>query len=495
MNNPIKVYLLLLSASVAMNGDPCQAADFTITDRGLERLSEELELRGLAPAASLGGPLLFSRFRQCPDSVKSLGQFKELSRGVPYNHDQNLGLFSTIESSLEQSRTGHSTIGHFRGGLLMGSGPWSMAGTYDGVSGDDAQDNYYGYRWRGVRARTDQVYLRWSGDRAFCQLGKDYLRYGLGMGLAGNSPVENIQAGIRVGRHIKLHGFTGKLDGWLRDSVFVNRFLAGHRVQLDIGFLQLGLSEFAIYGGPGRTYEPYYLLPLYIFLGEQDNRQIDDNIIWDLDCKVLLPPFAFKAELMVDDFQIERKSRGDEEPTEAGFGIQADWAILSSPLYLSATASYRMVTNWTFNQNKDWNRFIFEGQPIGPREGNDFDLASFKLNALGNRWDAWAEIYYRRRGQGRIDDPWTSPWTTDSTWSQTFPSGLVEKITGFQAGINYLLPGSWFFGSRRQAGVFGQWSYRQAVNQSNLPGIDGKDWVIKLGLGISLSRSLETLAQ
>jgi len=479
--------------SLMLYHPPSRAADFTVTDESFYRLFDQLELRGLVDPAPLYRPLAYSHFRQLPDSVKQTGIYRGLSRRMPFSAEPQARFFSALDGWLAQDQSRQAAIGHFRGGLLMGSGPWSLVGTYDGLSGDDFNQSYYGYRWRGVRAKTDQVYLRWSGERAFFQVGKDYLRYGLGMGLSGNAPFEKVQAGISLGPYLSLHSFTGKLDGWLKDSVFVNRFLAGHRVQLNLGFLQLGLSEFAIYGGPGRTCEPYYLLPLYIFLGEQDNRQIDDNIIWDLDFKVTTPPVIISGEIMIDDFQIEDKSASDKEPTEAGLGIQIAWAVLSKPLYLTTTLSYKMITSWTFNQNKDWNRFILEGQPIGPPEGNDFDLASWDLAALSGNWDAGAKIYLKRRGQGRIDDPWTSPWIADSAWTQNFPSGVVERTAGLQIGMNYRLPGFWFSGPRRQASLLGQFTYENINNYGHLAEINRRQWQVKLGLGFDYSRVLVRL--
>jgi hypothetical protein len=470
------------------------AADITIADESSEYYYRELEARGLGAPAGLVLPISYKHYLRLDDSAKGFMFFKPGLIGLPLTPDNRVGIFGVVEGWAGGSDSLTTGVGHFRGGLLVGSGPWSLVGTYDGVSGKDFTEDYYGYQWRGVKAKTDQVYLRWSGEKAFFQAGKDYLKYGMGLGLSGRQPFEKIQSGVRLGNHFGLYSFLGKLDGWLEQDVFVNRYLAGHRAEFKYGCLQLGLNEFAIYGGLGRTVELYYLLPLYFFLGEQDNRQIDDNVIWDADLKITAPPVVITGEIMIDDIQIEDKSTGDKEPTEAGLGLQADWAMLTSPWLVTTTASYRLVTNWTFNQNKEWNRFLFEGQPLGAEDGNDFDLLSWKITARASSWFGRAEIYHKRKGQGRIDDPWTSPWLTDSTWRETFPGGIVERTAGYQLGLEWRPPLSRFLGDMPLT-VFGLGRYENVSNYANSSGRKREQWFMKLGLSLCFSSKIIDLDQ
>lgn len=474
------------AAIITLNAASLFGADFSIFDAQAFECAEQLELRAMVDPLPPRQPWASSILLSFPDSVKTSALYKKNILRLAIPADSQGVAVSAIDGWLSQGSSRQTAAGQFRSGLALAIGKWSLAASYRGLSGDD-HDYYYGYDWRGVRAKSDQIYLRWAENKSFFQVGKDYHRYGLGMALAGNQPFECLQGAISLGDNFSLHGFTGKLDGWLRDSVFVNRFLAGHRIQFSAGFLQIGVSEFVIYGGPGRALEPYYLLPLYIFLGEQDNRQVDDNVIWDLDCRMVLPPFRLQAELMVDDFQIEKKSAGDLEPAEVGIGVKADWGICSEPFYLSTTIDYKMVTNWTFNQNKDWNRFLFEGQPLGPPDGNDFDRTTWGFKAFGMNWQASTDLYLLRCGQGNIDDPWTSPWVHDSTWTQSFPSGVTEKTIGVVINLEYRLPNTRFLGWRAGPRLYGRWDRWVAKNAGHMTGAEAGDWNLRLGIGADLS--------
>jgi hypothetical protein len=483
--------LLLISVSAVT----IQAADITVSDADYQDYYDELKVRGLAPENGLLFPFGFRSYLLLEDSVKDMRIQKPIISTldlIPEDQVRFLGVIKGWAGKNEDSKT---TVADFKGGLTLGSGDWSLVGTYVGVSGNDFDEVYYGYQWRGVKAKTDQIYLRRSGQRVCFQIGKDYIRYGLGLGLSGNAPFEKIQAVVTLGEHVALQGFMGKLDGWTYQDVFVNRYLAGHRAELNYGPARLGLNELVLYGGPGRTAEMYYLLPLYFFLGEQQNRDIDDNIIWDMDLSLNLPPVHFAGEIMIDDIQIEDKTAGDKEPSETGLGIKMDWAVVSQPFFLTTSASYRMVTNWTFNQNKDWNRFLFEGQPIGPEEGNDFDRLSLKLTARTSSWLGTGEIYHMRKGEGRINDDWTSPWVNDSTWLETFPTGIVERSLGFELGFEWRPAVLQKYSAGMPLDLFSQWQYEDVKNYSNSAGRNEKRWAVKIGMGIGLSGKLISLEE
>lgn len=463
-----------------------QAADFTIVDRDFIQYWSDMELRGFIRPISQHGFPTYRQFMKAKDSLSTnpLAEYQALR--LPYSEENQARGFTKIKALSDWNGKDLSTIGDFRGGALVGQDEWSLVGSYYGFSGDNGAKDYYGYQWRGVKAKTDQVYLRWSGRKNYFQIGKDHLKYGLGMLLSGRESFEHAQAKIALGNHFNIYSFAGKIDGWQIDSVFVNRYISGHRAEIDLGFLQLGFNEVMIYGGPGRTMELFYLLPLYIFQGEQINYNIDDNAVWDADFKIMKPPFRLSGEISIDDFQIEKSHMGDNEPTEAGMALQFDWAIMSEPTLATLSTAYRAVTPWTYNQNKDWNRFLLEGQPMGDIEGNDFDRLSLNLTSSSLFWTGGAEIYYLRKGSGNISDPWTNPWY-DPQWRQNFPSGIVERTTGLQLRFEWHLLPLCFWGLRQPVDILGSYSYAHKNNYLNIAGQQKDLWAVQLGIGYSLS--------
>ena len=463
-----------------------QAADFTIIDKDFAQYWGDMELRGFIRPVSLHGFPTYQQFLNAPDSLleNPLAGYQILR--LPYSGENQARGFTSIKALAAWNAKDLSTIGDFRGGALVGQGDWSLVGGYYGFSGDDGAKDYYGYQWRGVKAKTDQVYLRWSGKKNYFQIGKDHLKYGLGILLSGRESFEHAQAKIALGDHFNIYSFAGKIDGWQVDSVFVNRYISGHRAEINLGFLQLGFNEVMIYGGLGRTMELYYLMPLYIFQGEQINYNIDDNAVWDADFKIVKPPFRLSGEISIDDFQIEKSHMGDNEPTEAGLALQLDWAIMSKPALATLSTSYRAVTPWTYNQNKDWNRFLLEGQPIGDIDGNDFDRLSMSISTLSPTWFGAMDLYYKRKGEGNIDDPWTNPWY-DPTWQQSFPGGVVEKTAGVQLTAEWRISTVKFYGKRQLIDILGQLTYSRSHNYLNVSGQRKDLWSFQLGIGYYLS--------
>jgi len=91
---------------------------------------------------------------------------------------------------------------------------------------------------------------------------------------------------------------------------------------------------------------------LFAFGVELDVGGLDEvlDTLWSFDMKVLVPPFRFRAEGVLDDFQIEHECPGDREPTEAGFAVQSDYSLMSKPVFLTQSVRYEMVLPRTFNQ-------------------------------------------------------------------------------------------------------------------------------------------------
>ena len=428
--------LLMLAARSAAG-----AADFTVVDDGgYRQLLGDLELRGRIPALSGCGPYSAGAINGAviaqPDSERYRSYRQELAPFSP--SPKSMALFFPDVWLKDRSELKRFKLPqNYRAGIGGSWNDWSFLAVDKFFTTNDALYSYYGKQWRGYAGGSDQVYVRWSTPQAYVQLGKDYAWSGLGMALSGTAPFEKVQAAFPINRFVNIYCFMGQLDKY-QDSLnnYYNRYLAWHRIEFNYRGLQLGLSEMMLYGGVGRPWELYYLLPFYIFLGEQDNRNIDDNVLWDIDAKLVLPPFRLAGELVIDDFQIEHKIASDREPAQMGGALQADWALSAQPSFLTASARYEMITNWAFNQNKPWNRFLFEGNPIGTPWGNDYDRLMFKMSSAGKTGQGYAEIHYMRKGEDRIDAPWTAPWLADSTWRQVFPSGVVEKYVGLECSAS-----------------------------------------------------------
>ncbi len=303
------------------------------------------------------------------------------------------------------------------------------------------EDNYRGRQWEGFAGRPDQVYLRMDGEDWGVQFGKDHISWAEGLVIGRvHDPFERLDYELKVGP-FALCGFASFLDPLSiqepsGDSTVVrwaNRYLSGHRLEFMSPHLTIALYETMLYGGVGRAPEIIYLVPLYWFHSEQLNRGLDDNTIIGGDFQALFPPVRLSFEFMVDDIQVESAIQSDEEPPEIGIAGQLDWGATVFKKWLTISARYEGVTNWTYNQHKPWNRYIFMDTPLGSELGNDADRTSLSAQLYTGPWAIiGTRAFFHRKGEGDIYADWTEPWMdVDGAYSEPFPTGIVQETLGF----------------------------------------------------------------
>ncbi len=351
------------------------------------------------------------------------------------------------------------------------------------------EDNYRGRQWAGFAGRPDQVYLRTSGDNWGLQLGKDYISWGEGLMLGReHTPFESLDFELEFGP-FNFSGFTGFLNSmmyfepFMTDSFigrYANRYLAGHRLEFVSEHFSIALNEIMLYGGLGRMPEISYVVPFYWYHAEQLNRGLDDNTFLGGDFKVLFPPVRFTGEVLVDDIQVESETQSDEEPPEIGIAGQLDYGGTVFSKWVTLRARYEGVTNWTYNQNKLWNRYIYLDEYLGSKYGNDYDRSSFGIDLfVAPEFIFNIEGFYFRKGEGRVDAVWNTPWMDiEGPYSEPFPTGVVEKTAGFNLDWKgyYREYGFWKFG----------FEYGSVENAGHVSGKTADYWQLDLQLDVPL---------
>jgi len=95
----------------------------------------------------------------------------------------------------------------------------------------------------------------------------------------------------------------------------------------------------------------------------QLNEDVDDNTFLGLDfCWYLNNRHKLYGQLMVDDMQVDDKAIGDQEPDEIGYMLGFSTLDLFDLLDLSAR--YLKITNRTYNQKLERNRYENRGSLI-----------------------------------------------------------------------------------------------------------------------------------
>lgn len=313
-----------------------------------------------------------------------------------------------------------------------------------------AKDPDYGGKvWKGFAGDAAQAYLAFNLPYFRLFIGRERLAWGqkssgelLLSQHAFPLDMVKIQGGWGIFQGTAFFSFLDPLV--VKDSsetIYVKRYLSGHRISLNLfSIAQLGFSETVLYGGKDRFLEAYYLIPLIWYHGEQLNHQRDDNTFFSLDFN-LRPKkgMLFYGELLIDDFQIEKKTQGDQEPNELGYSGGFSLLDLFGFKGVGLDLEYTRIDNWTFNQKEEQNRYLHEKKLLGNPLGPDADNLCASLSAWLKK-GLKSKITYQvgRHGQGRVNSPWSEPWMLmEGEYKEKFPTGVVEKLNYLGIALQY----------------------------------------------------------
>lgn len=375
---------------------------------------------------------------------------------------------------------------NLRGGFTVA--PFDNISVYTGFSLDEAKakdENYTGKKWRGLAGGVDQSFFNYHEAKIDITVGRFASYWGIqrSLVLSGTNNLDGFGYTVNW-RKLSLSYRLAKLDrltGLTDSLIFENRYFAGHRLDIHVNKqFRIGVFETIIFGGEGRTVEFNYLNPILFYHSDQLNDNVNDNTFVGFDF-TYLPKQGIKlyGQLLIDDYQIEKKTQGDQEPNE--YGIIAGAYFTDLYPSVDVRTEYVKVTNRTYNQKLDRNRYVYKNHSIGYFDKNDFDKASLDIFYWINSFTRSGISYsYYRQGEGTINDPWSEPWM-DSTgdYSEPFPTGVVEKtheISGFLQGffIKHLY-------------VYGKFGYRSIKNDNNLEYFNSSNLFFQMTVSTFLS--------
>jgi hypothetical protein len=342
---------------------------------------------------------------------------------------------------------------------------------------------YQGKKWNGFSGYGTSVYGSFRTDRLRVVVGRS--RYNWGPGKSGSlilsgcsMPFDGLNAAYSLRENLQVSSFTFILDPY-RDisGRYQERYLSGHRIIFSPrSGLVLGLSEVIIYGGEGRNPELYYAFPLFFLHGAQLNQGRDDNTLIEMDFRSF-PGLAFEfyGQILIDDFQIEKKTRADNEPSEYGITIGVYKTGMLG--YFDARLEYVRISNRTYNQPDPRNRYLNRGYPIGHPLGNDGDLWLAEVDCrMSGRLVCGLDYTHRRKGEGRIETAWDDSWMDVDEYEEDFPAGTVETTDEIRVSAEYLIHPDF----RSSAGIW----FGRVDNVNNRDGIEDDYFGIEIELGI-----------
>ncbi|MBN1232192.1 MAG: hypothetical protein JXA60_02415 [Candidatus Coatesbacteria bacterium] len=325
-----------------------------------------------------------------------------------------------------------------------------------------ASDTIPVFRRNNLSMDAERAIFQIDTSLGIIQLGRD--RQSWGNSRTGNlsiskeaHPMDKLRYQVRFG-DFYFDTFHAKL---VSDTTLTieDRYLAGHKiVYRPNSKLEISASELIIYGGENRNIEFYYFIPILCYSSvqrnEAENSDYNDNNFLSLDISYLfLNSMRLYGTLFIDDLQIDKKEKGDFEPNEIGYTLGIDLFNLLSIDNLDLGIEYVRVNNWTYNQNFRRNVYINQNLPIGSPFGNDFWYVDGLIRySINYKISIEGKYKYMSHGEGRIDAEWTQPWFHVDDYSESFPTGTVEKTS--KPSLKVILYPSRFMQVFTEGGVY-----------------------------------------
>jgi hypothetical protein len=307
----------------------------------------------------------------------------------------------------------------------------------DGARSDENRLSSRERNWHGLTSDNDRGYLAFERGPLRASLGRDYVAWGPRRGgelLLSDAGLSHDALTLRLRlRRFELSSVTGLL------SASRERWLAAHRLDVDLGPVTLGVQEAAVYRSP--NLEPAYLFPVSFYYGNQFNERADDNVLLGADVKCAGRWGTADAELLVDDFIYD----GDPAPQKIGWRLGGGHVVAVGGGAVDLRADYTRVSRWTFTHRDSLVAYVaggaavgdpLLGTPLGPDADRIALVATWVPDA---RRQVWARGERTRRGDGNRD---RAGWIPGTPHDLPFPSGRVERDTRVELG------GRWRLGRR-----------------------------------------------
>lgn len=313
---------------------------------------------------------------------------------------------------------------------------------------------YTGKVWRGLAGDIETATISYVGEKLTALFGRYRSSWGptlTNLLLSQDArPLDGLTLRYRLSRKLTFSYQFSRLDGFSPDnpndtvSVFTKRYFAAHRLDIrPLQSLRIGLFESVIFAGPGRGLELQFFNPLIFFHANQLNENNNDNTFlgFDVDWWPVTGVNLY-GQFLVDDFQIENETQGDQEPDELGWILGAH--LVDQAPGWDLRLQWDRVANRTYNQKLPRNRYLNQDRPIGHPLGSDFELYQIHLS----RWLDQRNLLrlsgsLRRSGEGDILAPWTEPWLqVNGDYSEPFPTGVVERQITARLEVQTVFPRS-----------------------------------------------------
>ncbi|MEO0280723.1 MAG: hypothetical protein ABIN05_00045 [candidate division WOR-3 bacterium] len=276
----------------------------------------------------------------------------------------------------------------------------------------------------------EEGYITYRNEKVFLTFGRTYFNSGFdyqnSLIFSYNAPpMDGITFFLKLNDKLNFISKFSNLGEMILDSTYnfdgddierISRFLSFHRLIFFYRDLSLSFSESVIFGRNTIANIFDYTFPFFIFYGEQNNIDKNDNILWELSLNYkLFKKLNISYSFLIDDYQYEYEGIKDLEPPELGHLLNLTYPF--SKGFLKIT--YARVNAWVYNQRFPWNRYIYNGRVIGYKDGPDMQSIKVFVDYVPvKNLKTNVSVEYNIKGNNYVETPWVFP-STNIYWYKT----------------------------------------------------------------------------
>ncbi|HEX8851059.1 MAG TPA: hypothetical protein VF761_16135 [Gemmatimonadaceae bacterium] len=291
-----------------------------------------------------------------------------------------------------------------------------FTGKSDRVIAARLEEAYLAARWRWASLDVGRVARNWGPAPL----------HGLQLGHYADS-YDHLQLVLGVDR-LHLSTIVARLDDRrVASDTVAQRWFAAHRLAGRWRSLEIAAAEAVVYGGPARGFDLMLANPFGFYDLAQYDEHKSLNVSYTVDVALRTARHGtFAAQLLADDFQVDRCAVNCKEPPSFGGTLSVEGVPVPSGMASAAFASYTRVDNLTYRTILPWERW--ESLGLGLARGqSDYDELRGGVE-LAPPIGGPLRLYGAFRRQGEGDFHAAFPLPTQYARTPEIFAGVVEKV-------------------------------------------------------------------
>lgn len=330
---------------------------------------------------------------------------------------------------------------------------------------------YTGSTKFGLKALHQQAYIQYSDKYVDLSFGRDYLSWGYGRHgtvLISTTPGAFDMVSLFLKTSVvKYNWFVSQLDPMPEftpdtnsympfptvgvPDPLANRYFTGSRFEFNIANkVFVGFYQAATFGGVNAPIDLEIINPVRITYETEVNSNKDLNAFLGGDFSIYLPRnLNFYGDLMIDDWQVDHKSKSDLKPNLYAFDLGLRASNILEHFGISGTdanVQLMVVRNRVYNEY-NWSSFeklLLRNYPVANPYGDNFwNLDVQTSHWISYDWKIGIQFLHLEHGSSNIYSPYTMPWLTDpkitveTGYNEAFPYGTVQVTNLVSATLLY----------------------------------------------------------